>query len=120
MYITKKFEFEAAHKLPDKELYGKCRNLHGHTYKLEVTISGEVQADGMVINFTDLKKAVKENIIDICDHRYLNDVFPDVITTAESLVHIFWTILSTKLPEAVELEKLVLYETSNSFVTLKK
>ena len=70
--ITKKFSFETGHALSGYD--GKCRNVHGHSYKLSVTVIGEPITDpshvkyGMVIDFTDLKKIVKEEIVDVFDH----------------------------------------------------
>ena len=70
--ITKQFSFETGHALYGYD--GKCRNVHGHSYKLSVTVIGEPIADsshvkfGMVIDFSDLKKIVKEEIVDVFDH----------------------------------------------------
>ena len=70
--ITKKFNFETGHALYGYD--GKCKNVHGHSYKLEVTVSGKPITDasnvkfGMVIDFGDLKKIVKEEIVDLFDH----------------------------------------------------
>lgn len=78
--ITKIFTFDAAHKLPD--YVGKCANLHGHTYKLEVTVTGPLK-DGMVVDFGDLKKVVN-NVLRHYDHAYLNDLVLN--PTAENLL----------------------------------
>ena len=70
--ITKQFNFETGHALYGYD--GKCKNVHGHSYKLSVTVSGSPITDnsnvkfGMVIDFSDLKKIVKEEIVDIFDH----------------------------------------------------
>ena len=70
--ITKQFSFETAHALHGYD--GKCKNLHGHSYKLDVTVMGSPISDasdpkyGMVIDFGDLKKIVKEDIVDVFDH----------------------------------------------------
>ena len=70
--ITKKCNFETGHALYGYD--GKCKNVHGHSYKLSVTVSGKPITDnsnpkfGMVIDFTDLKKIVNEEIVDIFDH----------------------------------------------------
>lgn len=84
--ITKKFSFEAAHMLPMHD--GKCARLHGHSYVLEVTVSGPLQesgsARGMVMDFADLSKVVDEEIVSQWDHQYLNDLVP-FDTTAENL-----------------------------------
>jgi 6-pyruvoyltetrahydropterin/6-carboxytetrahydropterin synthase len=74
--------FSAAHRLPDHE--GKCCRLHGHTYQLEVAVSGDPQtsgpASGMVMDFADLRARVQEVIVDRLDHQMLNDVFAFVPT----------------------------------------
>jgi len=68
--ITKEFEFEAAHMLER----GKCRSLHGHSYKLQVTISAEELSDGMVIDFSELAKIVNAAIIDKTDHAFIYNI----------------------------------------------
>lgn len=74
MIIFKDFTFEAAHKLPNVPEGHKCGRLHGHSYKVRVLISGNVDAyTGWVMDFDDIKKAWKP-IGDILDHNYLNDV----------------------------------------------
>jgi len=73
------FEFDAAHKLPHLE--NKCKNLHGHTYKVELQIKGEC-INGMVMDFHDLKRDI-QFIIDRLDHTYLNDIIQ--IPTAENI-----------------------------------
>ena len=67
--VSRVFYFDAAHRIPDHS--GKCKNLHGHTYKLIVIMEGEVK-DGMVIDFEDMKNIV-DPIIEKYDHSYLND-----------------------------------------------
>jgi len=71
MEITKIFTFDSAHYLPNHK--GKCKNLHGHTYTLYVTIKGEIDKNGFVVDFGDLKESIKP-IIDLLDHNYLNDI----------------------------------------------
>ena len=74
-YIAKEFTFDAAHQLPSH--CGKCARLHGHTYRVVVTLFGEMidamgdSSEGMVVDFADLKEAFNEKIMDICDHRFL-------------------------------------------------
>jgi 6-pyruvoyltetrahydropterin/6-carboxytetrahydropterin synthase len=72
MLVTKIFTFDSAHKLTD--YYGKCERLHGHTYRLEVTVSGPVHDNGMVVDFVLLKRIVKRRVLEKLDHHYLNDV----------------------------------------------
>lgn len=75
MKITKIFSFDSSHMLDGHD--GKCQNLHGHTYKLEITVSdGLIQGgakEGMVMDFTDLKAIVKQEIIDPFDHAFIYD-----------------------------------------------
>ena len=78
MLVTKEFTFDAAHYLPN--YYGKCENLHGHTYRLQVTVEGPVLSNGMVVDFVLLKHIVKERILNNVDHRCLNDQFPNPTT----------------------------------------
>lgn len=72
MIIIKEFDFDAAHYLP--EYNGKCERLHGHTYKLVVKIEGRPDAEGMVIDFTKLKKLTTELVVSKLDHSLLNDI----------------------------------------------
>lgn len=90
MLVTKIFTFDAAHNLTN--YYGKCERLHGHTYKLEVTLEGEVQGNGMVIDFVVLKRIVKKHVLDQLDHRYLNDVVEN--PSAERMVTWIWERLN--------------------------
>ena len=121
--VTKCFEFEAAHCLPHYE--GKCKHLHGHTYKLEVEIGvkekGYLLNDcgGMVIDFGTLKKQVERLIIDKFDHRYLNDldqndssVFKD-FPTAENLC----IFIAAKVSGITNFKimRVRVWETSNSY-----
>ncbi|MEA3392159.1 MAG: 6-carboxytetrahydropterin synthase QueD [Candidatus Marinimicrobia bacterium] len=66
MELTKIFSFDMAHRLSFHK--GKCWNLHGHTYKLEVTVQGDEDDNGMVIDFNDLKRIIMEQVVDILDH----------------------------------------------------
>ncbi|HDQ16398.1 MAG TPA: 6-carboxytetrahydropterin synthase [Bacteroidetes bacterium] len=134
--ITKEFQFEMAHALWNYD--GKCKNIHGHTYIMYVTVSGEPIDDpqnpknGMVMDFGDLKKIVKENIIDTHDHFLainknsphneikFEDYNIDQIQrknyqpTCENMVVEFAEIIKSKLPENIYLESVKLYETQTS------
>ncbi|MDZ7821629.1 MAG: 6-carboxytetrahydropterin synthase QueD [Candidatus Marinimicrobia bacterium] len=73
--LTKIFHFDMAHRLSFHE--GKCRNLHGHSYRLEVTLGGEPDVNGMIIDFNEMKRIVNKEVVDILDHAtviYENDV----------------------------------------------
>lgn len=113
MLVTKEFTFDSAHFLT--KYHGKCENLHGHTYRLRVTVEGSIQEDGMVIDFVELKKLVKERVVDRYDHQNLNDFFEN--PSAELVVIQIWKDLEA-LP-AGRLYELTLWETPESFVTYK-
>ena len=82
--VTRTFRFEAAHQLPWHE--GKCRNLHGHSYRLDVTVAGPVGPNGIVLDFADLRAVVDREVVDRYDHRFLNDLMDN--PTAELLAQI--------------------------------
>lgn len=82
--VSKEFTFDAAHHLHAYE--GKCKNLHGHTYKVVFGISGLPDEIGLVIDFGDIKQIWKEHIEVYLDHRYLNEMLPPMNTTAENMV----------------------------------
>ncbi|MDR3583772.1 MAG: 6-carboxytetrahydropterin synthase QueD [Desulfosporosinus sp.] len=117
---TKSFTFDAAHFLPNHK--GKCANMHGHTYRLDVTVirdNGKLCNDGsdegMVIDFADLKAIVKAEVIDRMDHKVLNDVLP-FRTTAENMVTHIFGILTDKLQSTgVIVDRVKLWETPDSY-----
>lgn len=115
--VTKIFKFEACHNLPYYD--GACRNLHGHSYKLEVTVGGKIESDtsnpkcGMIVDFKDLKKIVNEVAVDKYDHSKLNDFFPN--PTAEIMVKQIAVDIISKLPENVCLVSCKLWETDTSY-----
>lgn len=133
--ITKEFKFEMAHALYGYD--GLCKNIHGHSYRLWVTIRGEVrheeahQKDGMVMDFDILKSFVKPDIVDKYDHSLVLNAnsphakidlsgfekvfFLSYQPTAENLVEDFALKIKNKLPEGIELYKVVLSETATSF-----
>jgi 6-pyruvoyltetrahydropterin/6-carboxytetrahydropterin synthase len=136
--ITKQFSFETGHALYGYD--GKCRNVHGHSYKLSVTVIGQPITDtshvklGMVIDFTDLKKIVKEEIVDKFDHstvfnkntphielaRELTNrghsvILADYQPTSENMVIDFSAKIIARLPKNIKLHSLRLQETETSF-----
>jgi len=119
--ITKIFRFEAAHHLPGHQ--GKCARPHGHSYRLEVTISGPIkdapgESDhGMVMDFGDLSNIVKNSVIERLDHQDLNAI-TELHTTAENLAHWIWDELTANgLSEAL-LYRIRLWETESCFVEI--
>ncbi|WP_115460665.1 6-pyruvoyl trahydropterin synthase family protein [Winogradskyella aurantiaca] len=136
--ITKMFSFEAGHALHGYD--GKCKNLHGHSYHLEVTVIGTPIADtnnvkhGMVIDFGDLKKIVKEDIVDVFDHSMVfnkntphvdmaNDLkglghhvlLVDYQPTTEMMIIDFAEKIKRRLPDTIQLHSLKLQETATSY-----
>jgi len=107
--VNKDFEFSAAHFLT--KYHGKCENLHGHNYKLTVTVSGELNDDDLLIDFTELKNLVKKLVIDVLDHTNLNDRFPN--PSCELIAQ--WIFQTLKPHLAVS--QVQLWETSTSSVT---
>lgn len=116
--VTKIFTFDSAHNLMNYE--GKCKRLHGHTYKLEVTVKGYPDYRGLVIDFGDLKLIVNEEIVEKLDHQYLNDVL-DFNTTCENMVVWMFGRLEPKLSsDRYCLEKIRLWETPTSFADIER
>src|SRR5664279_94010 len=135
--ITKQFGFEMSHALLNYD--GLCRNIHGHSYKLQITVAGEPMKaegspkDGMVIDFSILKKIIQEQIISQLDHSLMINVKAptDKLSalgqmyerrqvvpfqpTSENLVVYIAEKVKPLLPEHIELFCVRLYETSNSF-----
>jgi 6-pyruvoyltetrahydropterin/6-carboxytetrahydropterin synthase len=117
MQIRKRFSFEAAHSLPHHQ--GKCARVHGHSYLLEVAISGPLHRDGpargMVEDFDALEALVTTEVVEPLDHRTLNDLIHN--PTAEEIVLWAWRRLEPKLST---LDELVLWETPTSRVVLRR
>jgi 6-pyruvoyltetrahydropterin/6-carboxytetrahydropterin synthase len=135
--LTKEFRFEASHALWQYD--GLCKNIHGHSYILNVTVIGEPTKDvnnpklGMVMDFGDLKKIVKEEIVDPLDHSVIlnkkapyqsftgvKDMFDRIHIleyqpTCENMVDDFAKKIKARLPEHVNLHSIKLYETATSF-----
>ena len=86
MLVTKEFTFDSAHFLTD--YYGKCERMHGHTYRLQVTLEGAVQSNGLVMDFVVLKRLVKKQVLDKIDHQLINDVIKN--PSAERIVVWIW------------------------------
>jgi 6-pyruvoyltetrahydropterin/6-carboxytetrahydropterin synthase len=136
--ITKQFSFETGHALYGYD--GKCKNVHGHSYRLDVTVIGQPISDtsnvkfGMVIDFGDLKKIVKEEIVDVFDHatvfnkntphvelaKELKDRGHNVLLvnyqpTSEMMVIDFAEKIKNRLPDNIKLHSLKLSETATSY-----
>jgi len=113
MLLTKEFKFDAAHYLT--KYHGKCEKLHGHTYKLQVTIEGKPDHEDMIMDFCELKKFVNERVVDKLDHSSLNDTFEN--PSVEVMVVWIWDQLKDLPKEGVKLHEIKLWETETSFVT---
>ncbi len=110
MIVRRRFRFEAAHSLPEHP--GKCRELHGHSYELVVCIEGQVEErSGMVVDFSDLKRVVRDSVVDPLDHANANDLIAN--PTAERMAEWIWQRLADKLHGLVEIE---LHETGDCSV----
>ena len=139
MFITRRLEFDAGHRIPDHQ--SQCRHLHGHRYALEITLSGEViekdgdAANGMVMDFSQVKDLAKAHVVDVWDHAFLaykgdtaivdflsalpghKTVILDRVPTAENLARIAFAILDGIYRDTygnhLRLERVRLYETPN-------
>jgi 6-pyruvoyltetrahydropterin/6-carboxytetrahydropterin synthase len=141
MQITTRLEFDAGHRIPNHK--SQCRNLHGHRYALEITLSGDiisasdVSENGMVMDFSDVKKIARESVVDVWDHAFLvfkednvildflntlhnhkTVIFPNV-PTAENMAAEAFKILKNQYKDTygnhLTLERVRLYETPNSW-----
>lgn len=141
MNITTRLEFDAGHRIPCHK--SQCRNLHGHRYALEISLSGDIitqdnlSESGMVMDFSDVKRIARESVVDVWDHAFLvfkNDVevlnflnslndhktvvFPTV-PTAENMAAEAFKILRSQYKDTygnhLKLERVRLYETPNSW-----
>jgi 6-pyruvoyltetrahydropterin/6-carboxytetrahydropterin synthase len=141
MQITTRLEFDAGHRIPNHK--SQCKNLHGHRYAIEITLSGDIitqentSENGMVMDFSDVKAIAKSAIVDVWDHAFLvyqqdkeilnflnslpnhkTVVFPTV-PTAENMAAEAFKILKTKYQDTygnhLKLEKVRLYETPNNW-----
>ena len=137
--ITRRLEFDAGHRLPNHK--SQCRNIHGHRYALEITLSSEViheegaADDGMVMDFGDIKRIANEKLVDLWDHAFLvhrgdnvmvdflaaisghKTVILDVVPTAENLAQAAFAILKDayhdRFGHVLALTRGRLYETPN-------
>jgi 6-pyruvoyltetrahydropterin/6-carboxytetrahydropterin synthase len=141
MQITTRLEFDAGHRIPNHK--SQCRNLHGHRYALEITLSGDiinasdVSENGMVMDFSDVKKIARESVVDVWDHAFLvfkedkvildflntlpshKTVIFSNVPTAENMAAEAFKILKTQYKDTygnhLTLERVRLYETPNSW-----
>jgi 6-pyruvoyltetrahydropterin/6-carboxytetrahydropterin synthase len=114
MTIFRHFTFDSAHFLPNVPDGHKCREIHGHTYKLTVFIEGPVDTNsGWVTDFADVKLAINDTVEKV-DHKLLNNIAGLENPTCELLAIWLWDKIKETIPE---LKKIELYETPTSGVT---
>jgi 6-pyruvoyltetrahydropterin/6-carboxytetrahydropterin synthase len=146
MLITRRLEFDAGHRIPDHK--SQCRHLHGHRYAIEITLSGDIinqqgdPANGMVMDFSDVKALAKQHLVDRWDHAFLawsedrvvldllqaipdhKTVVLDRVPTAENLARIAFEILDPAYRDTygnhLRLERVRLYETPNCWADALK
>lgn len=146
MLITRRLEFDAGHRIPDHK--SQCRHLHGHRYALEVTLCGEVidkpgdAANGMVMDFAEIKALAKAHVVDLWDHAFLvfagdtavvtflqtmpghKTVVLPCVPTAENLAREAFRILDAAYQDcygnALRLEQVRLYETPNCWADARR
>lgn len=129
IYITRKIEFSAAHYYHNPELspeenrrlFGKLNNPqgHGHNYVLEVTVGGEPDPQtGMVLDLKELKDVLQQQVMEVFDHKFINDQVPALrgqIPTTENIARAIWGLLESKITRG-RLHQVRLYETPDLFV----
>jgi 6-pyruvoyltetrahydropterin/6-carboxytetrahydropterin synthase len=132
VYLTRRATFSASHRLWSSHLteeenyavFGKCAypNGHGHNYVLEVTVRGEPDPQtGIILNLTELKRIMNEQVIDWVDHKHLNYDVPwleGIIPTTEMLVVKFWERLEAAFPRGL-LYEVKLHETENNLASYR-
>ena len=130
-YLTRRFGFSASHRLHSTLLdapantctYGLCENIHGHNYRLEVTVQGEIDPrTGFFGNVMELAEIVKRLVVDPCEHQYLNDLplFKGTTTTMENLASRIWSAIEAELKQrGFILSEVLLAETDENWVRLR-
>jgi 6-pyruvoyltetrahydropterin/6-carboxytetrahydropterin synthase len=124
--VSKEFTFDSAHHLHSYE--GKCKNLHGHTYKVIFGLSGFVDDRGLLIDFGDIKEIWKTVIEIHLDHKYLNETLPPMNTTAENMVVWIYEKMSAALEteerkrmyDGARVEFVRLFETPTSYAEARR
>lgn len=118
--IGKSFTFDAAHQLLHHD--GKCRFLHGHTYRVCVEVSGPLEQEGpkqgMVVDFGDVKDVWKREVEPLCDHKFLNDTLPLENTTAEEIAG--WMLGVFRGHLGVGVVAITVWETADSWARAER
>jgi 6-pyruvoyltetrahydropterin/6-carboxytetrahydropterin synthase len=114
--LGREFSFDASHHLDWHG--GKCKRLHGHTYRLLVEVSGQLDSNGIVWDFADMKEHIHTYVTGVLDHEDLNTMFSN--PTAELMVQTIWQKLSSKMPSGIALETLRLYEGGDGYAEVRR
>lgn len=132
MYLTRRFAFSSAHQLVSPQLdpaanqcaFGPCTNVHGHNYRLQVTVRGEVDPKtGFFCNVLEMAEIVERLVVKPADHHLLNEVpiFRGMITTMENLAARIWQVIEPALAaKGMELVEVQVGETEEHWATLRK
>lgn len=131
-FVKRTEGFSSAHRLhsnklsaeKNKEIFGKCNHVHGHNYKIIVTLYGEIDPiTGMVMDIARLKLIMKEELLDNLDHKYIDEdvaYFKDVVSTTENLAVYAWKQMQAGLgDQASLLYEVEIFETDKNVVTYK-
>ncbi|MDP2024861.1 6-carboxytetrahydropterin synthase QueD [Sulfuriferula sp.] len=141
MFITRRLEFDAGHRIPNHT--SQCKHLHGHRYAIEITLSGDIitaegqSEQGMVMDFSDVKRIAKEQVVDAWDHAFLayrgdkvvcdflaslpnhKTIILEVVPTVENLAQIAFDILNPAYRDTygnhLRLKQVRIYETPNNW-----
>ncbi|XP_054155710.1 6-pyruvoyl tetrahydrobiopterin synthase-like, partial [Oppia nitens] len=131
VYLTRIETFSSAHSMNSRLLdqqtnvktFGKCNQIHGHNYRIELTVKGSVDpVTGFLMNINELKELMDETILKPFDHKLIDRDIPDffdnnIVSTAENIVVYIWKAVSQRLPTNILLHKIKLYETDKNVVT---
>jgi 6-pyruvoyltetrahydropterin/6-carboxytetrahydropterin synthase len=114
--LRKEFTFDAAHNLV--HYHGKCEAIHGHTYRLAVVLEGTPDEEGMILDFCELSRIVKDRVVSRLDHSYINDILAQ--PTAENIAVWAWDQIAEDVARPnCKLFCLEVWETPTSCVTLR-
>jgi 6-pyruvoyltetrahydropterin/6-carboxytetrahydropterin synthase len=129
--LTRRFIFSASHRLVSDRLdaqanacsYGACQRVHGHNFRLEVSVSGQPDpATGFFCNVLELERIVRSAVVDPCDHQMLNEVplFAGQVPTMEVVAQVFWRELEPRLSaQGMRLAELLFAETDDHWVRIR-
>jgi 6-pyruvoyltetrahydropterin/6-carboxytetrahydropterin synthase len=112
--------FAAGHAL--RNYKGACENVHGHNYRVRVTVAGnQLDSTGLLVDFVDMRAAIQA-VVDRLDHRFLNDLSPfdQINASAENLAKFFWDEISPQLPDQrLRIQAVTVWETDSTSATYR-